>query len=170
MSWWIIFWLIIVNLSLIIYYKNKINDIKYPGFVYYENPLSIGYYTSFFYDDFDTYFIKQYKYFDNLFEKQEKFMKRNWNLLDSNKFTIDTSNKAQQIYQKYYLYDWKIYSYKINYNNWSINWDIVVNDANKKDILVEKIQELWLEFSDLDTNVFFSWKIDNIDPLLKILD
>ena len=59
--------------------------------------------------DFDKYFDRQNKYFSDLFEEQEKSIKKYWNFFDSNKSTIDVSDKSQQTYQKYYLNNGKVY-------------------------------------------------------------
>jgi hypothetical protein len=80
------------------------------------------------------------------------------------------SDKSQQTYQKYYLQDWKIYSYEINYNNWVVNWNIMLDDVDKRNVLIKKLQKLWLELSNSDSNIMFSWELDNINSLLSILD
>jgi hypothetical protein len=86
---------------LVFHYQNKIEKIGSSRVVYYENPFNIRYRTSIF-DDFDKYFDKQQRYFDNLFQKQEKLMRNYSDLFDSNKL----QNKPQkQNYQKYYLND-----------------------------------------------------------------
>lgn len=168
-SWWIILGLIIFIIFLIAHYQNKIANIESPRFIYYQNPYRINYRTSIF-DDFDKYFDRQNKYFNDLFEEQEKSIKKYWNFFDSNKSTIDVSDKSQQTYQKYYLNNGKVYSYKINYNNWVVNWNLMIDDVAKKDILMKKIEELWLDLSGSDSNVIFSWKINNINSLVSILD
>jgi hypothetical protein len=83
---------------------------------------------------------------------------------------VDDSKDSQQTYQKYYLYNWKVSSYKIDYNNWIVYWNLIINDTNKKEDVTKKIQELWLELSGSDTNMIFSWKMDNINSLLNILN
>jgi hypothetical protein len=83
---------------------------------------------------------------------------------------VDMSDKSQQKYQKYYLQNWKVYSYEINYNNWVVNWNIVVDDIEQRDVLIQRLQKLWLELSNSDLNIIFSWEFDNINSLLSILD
>jgi hypothetical protein len=89
---------------LITHYQNKIANIESTSFIDYQNPYRINYRTNIF-DDFDKYFDRQNKYFNDLFEEQEKFMKKYWNFFDANKSTIDVLDKSQQTYQKYYLND-----------------------------------------------------------------
>lgn len=168
-SWWIILGLIVFIVFLVIHYQNKISNIESSRVIYYQNPYRINYRTSIF-DDFDRYFDRQNKYFNDLFEEQERSFKKYSDLFDSNKWTIDTSNKSQQTYQKYYLNDWKVYSYKINYNNWVVDWNLMIDDVVKKDTLMKKIQELGLDLSGADSNIIFSWKINNINSLINILD
>jgi predicted metal-dependent hydrolase len=83
---------------------------------------------------------------------------------------MNISDKSQQTYQKYYLQDWKIYSYEINYDNWVVNWNIMLDDVDKRNVLIKKLQKLWLELSNSDSNIMFSWELDNINSLLSILD
>jgi hypothetical protein len=83
---------------------------------------------------------------------------------------VDMSDKSQQKYQKYYLQNWKVYSYEINYNNWVVNWNIVVDDIEQRDVLIQRLQKLWLELSNSDLNIMFSWELDNINSLISILD
>lgn len=165
-SWWLIVFLLFVIIFLVFHYQNKIEKIGSSRVVYYENPFNIRYRTSIF-DDFDKYFDRQQRYFDNLFQKQEKLMRNYSDLFDSNKL----QNKPQkQSYQKYYLNDWKIYSYNVNYDNWFVNWSFVVDDLNKREFLINNLETFWLEVSDKNTKVVFSWNIDDINALLQIFD
>jgi hypothetical protein len=86
------------------HYQNKIDTIQSNNYVYYERPAKIHYNTNIF-DDFDEYFNKQNRYFNRLFEEQERSIKKYWDLFDSNKWTVDDSKDSQQTYQKYYLYN-----------------------------------------------------------------
>ena len=67
-SWWLIVVLLFVIIFLVFHYQNKIEKISSSRVVYYENPFNIRYRTSVF-DDFDKYFDRQQRYFDNLFQK-----------------------------------------------------------------------------------------------------
>jgi len=67
-------------------------------------PSKISYNTNVFHD-FDEYFKKQSKYFNDLFEAHEKLINKYRNVFNSDKWIVDTSKNSQQIYQKYYLYD-----------------------------------------------------------------
>lgn len=166
-SWWLVILLVFIIVFLVFHYENKINNQNYLNAVYYETPFRVNYRANIF-NDFDRYFDRQHKYLNNLFEKQEKLIRNYSNFFD--KPIVVSSNNTQQKYQKYYLYDWKIYSYKFDYDNWFVNWSFMVDDNYKKSELIKKINELWLEISDLGSNVVFSWKIENISFLLKNLD
>lgn len=168
-NWWIIIWLIIIIVLLVFHYQNKIDTIQSNSYFYYERPVRVWYNRNDF-DGFDYYFNKQNRYFNRLFEQQEKFIKKYWDLFDSNKWIVDTSKESRQTYEKYYLYDWNVYSYKIDYNNWIVNWNLMINDTKKKEYITRKLQELWLKFSDSDIDINFSWNMDNINSLLNILN
>lgn len=169
-SWWIIVILIIFIIILVTHYQNKIANIESRGIIYYQNPYRIDRTVNVF-DEFDRYFDRQNKYFKDLFREQEESMRRYWKFFDSDKARMmNISDKSQQTYQKYYLQDWKIYSYEINYNNWVVNWNIMLDDVDKRNVLIKKLQKLWLELSNSDSNIMFSWELDNINSLLSILD
>lgn len=169
-SWWIIVILVIFIIILVTHYQNKIANIESRGIIYYQNPYRIDRTVNVF-DEFDRYFDRQNKYFKDLFREQEESMRRYWKFFDSDKARMrNISDKSQQTYQKYYLQDWKIYSYEINYNNWVVNWNIMLDDVDKRNVLIKKLQKLWLELSNSDSNIMFSWELDNINSLLSILD
>lgn len=169
-SWWIIVIFVVFIISLVIYYQNRIANIESRGIIYYQNPYRIDRILNVF-DEFDRYFDRQNKYFKDLFREQEESMRRYWKFFDSDKARMrNISDKSQQTYQKYYLQDWKIYSYEINYNNWVVNWNIMLDDVDKRNVLIKKLQKLWLELSNSDSNIMFSWELDNINSLLSILD
>lgn len=169
-SGWIIVILIIFIIILVTHYQNKIANIESRGIIYYQNPYRIDRTVNVF-DEFDRYFDRQNKYFKDLFREQEKSMRRYWKFFDSDKARMrNISDKSQQTYQKYYLQDWKIYSYEVNYNNWVVNWNIMLDDVDKRNVLIKKLQKLWLELSNSDSNIMFSWELDNINSLLSILD
>ena len=169
-SWWIIVILVIFIIILVTHYQNKIANIESRGIIYYQNPYRIDRTVNVF-DEFDRYFDRQNKYFKDLFREQEESMRRYWKFFDSDKARMrNISDKSQQTYQKYYLQDWKIYSYEINYNNWVVNWNIMLDDVDKRNVLIKKLQKLWLELSNSDLNIIFSWEFDNINSLLSILD
>lgn len=169
-SWWIIVILVIFIIILVTHYQNKIANIESRGIIYYQNPYRIDRTVNVF-DEFDRYFDRQNKYFKDLFREQEKSMRRYWKFFDSDKARMrNISDKSQQTYQKYYLQDWKIYSYEVNYNNWVVNWNIMLDDVDKRNVLIKKLQKLWLELSNSDSNIMFSWELDNINSLLSILD
>ena len=169
-SGWIIVILIIFIIILVTHYQNKIANIESRGIIYYQNPYRIDRTVNVF-DEFDRYFDRQNKYFKDLFREQEESMRRYWKFFDSDKARMmNISDKSQQTYQKYYLQDWKIYSYEVNYNNWVVNWNIMLDDVDKRNVLIKKLQKLWLELSNSDSNIMFSWELDNINSLLSILD
>lgn len=169
-SWWIIVILVIFIIILVTHYQNKIANIESRGIIYYQNPYRIDRTVNVF-DEFDRYFDRQNKYFKDLFREQEESMRRYWKFFDSDKARMmNISDKSQQTYQKYYLQDWKIYSYEINYDNWVVNWNIMLDDVDKRNVLIKKLQKLWLELSNSDLNIIFSWEFDNINSLLSILD
>lgn len=169
-SWWIIVILVIFIIILVTHYQNKIANIESRGIIYYQNPYRIDRTVNVF-DEFDRYFDRQNKYFKDLFREQEESMRRYWKFFDSDKARMrNISDKSQQTYQKYYLQDWKIYSYEINYDNWVVNWNIMLDDVDKRNVLIKKLQKLWLELSNSDSNIMFSWELDNINSLLSILD
>lgn len=169
-SWWIIVILVIFIIILVTHYQNKIANIESRGIIYYQNPYRIDRTVNVF-DEFDRYFDRQNKYFKDLFREQEESMRRYWKFFDSDKARMmNISDKSQQTYQKYYLQDWKIYSYEVNYNNWVVNWNIMLDDVDKRNVLIKKLQKLWLELSNSDSNIMFSWELDNINSLLSILD
>lgn len=169
-SWWIIVILVIFIIILVTHYQNKIANIESRGIIYYQNPYRIDRILNVF-DEFDRYFDRQDKYFKDLFREQEESMRRYWKFFDSDKARMmNISDKSQQTYQKYYLQDWKIYSYEINYDNWVVNWNIMLDDVDKRNVLIKKLQKLWLELSNSDSNIMFSWELDNINSLLSILD
>ena len=169
-SGWIIVILIIFIIILVTHYQNKIANIESRGIIYYQNPYRIDRTVNVF-DEFDRYFDRQNKYFKDLFREQEESMRRYWKFFDSDKARMmNISDKSQQTYQKYYLQDWKIYSYEINYDNWVVNWNIMLDDVDKRNVLIKKLQKLWLELSNSDSNIMFSWELDNINSLLSILD
>ncbi len=169
-SWWIIVIFVVFIISLVIYYQNRIANIESRGIIYYQGPYRIDRTLNVF-DEFDRYFDRQDKYFKNLFREQEEFIRRYGKNFDLDKARmVDMSDKSQQKYQKYYLQNWKVYSYEINYNNWVVNWNIVVDDIEQRDVLIQRLQKLWLELSNSDLNIIFSWEFDNINSLLSILD
>lgn len=169
-SWWIIVILVIFIIILVTHYQNKIANIESRGIIYYQNPYRIDRTVNVF-DEFDRYFDRQNKYFKDLFREQEESIRRYWKFFDSDKARMmNISDKSQQTYQKYYLQDWKIYSYEINYDNWVVNWNIMLDDVDKRNVLIKKLQKLWLELSNSDSNIMFSWEFDNINSLLSILD
>lgn len=166
-SWWIIVWLVFVIFFLVIHYQNKLAHIQVPRwFVYYERPQRI-YRDARVFDIFNT----QHQRFDDLFRQQEKVMNSYENFIDSHVQTVDSVKKNQQTYQKYYLYDGNVYSYTIDYDDWIVYGSITIdNDNQKKDVLIQKIQKLWINVSDSGMHIMLSWKIDHINSLLDILD
>ncbi|HPC34238.1 MAG TPA: hypothetical protein PLP73_01125 [Candidatus Absconditabacterales bacterium] len=169
-SGWIIVILIIFIIILVTHYQNKIANIESRGIIYYQNPYRIDRTVNVF-DEFDRYFDRQNKYFKDLFREQEESMRRYWKFFDSDKARMmNISDKSQQTYQKYYLQDGKIYSYEINYDNGVVNGNIMLDDVDKRNVLIKKLQKLGLELSNSDSNIMFSGELDNINSLLSILD
>ncbi|HRU49906.1 MAG TPA: hypothetical protein P5155_00210 [Candidatus Absconditabacterales bacterium] len=169
-SGWIIVILVIFIIILVTHYQNKIANIESRGIIYYQNPYRIDRTVNVF-DEFDRYFDRQNKYFKDLFREQEESMRRYWKFFDSDKARMmNISDKSQQTYQKYYLQDGKIYSYEINYDNGVVNGNIMLDDVDKRNVLIKKLQKLGLELSNSDSNIMFSGELDNINSLLSILD
>ena len=157
---------IFIIFILVVYYQNKLDNIKSSSFIYYDRPLSNVYNIN----TFDDFFNKKQKYFDDLFGKHEKAMKQYIKLFDSSNWGLANPDKNQQIYKKYYLNDWKKYSYEIKFINWVVSWVFIIDDKKIKKSTINELDALWLGVADLNSDVVFSWRIEDINSLLKILN